>query len=121
MIRAVVAATTLLGGCASISEGTLESSRGVLLTSTPSGAYVAQGQRRLCQTPCTIRAHQIDLSEPLTFTHGAERVDVDLQVRLDGRVLGNIIFGGLIGAAIDVASGRVAVGDRHIHADLTDS
>lgn len=118
MIRALLGVALLLGGCASISEGTVESSRGVLLTSTPSGALVTQGERRLCQTPCSVRAHQIDLTSPLSFDRDGARVDLDLQTRLDGRVIGNIIFGGFVGAAVDLLSGRVVVGDRHIHANL---
>lgn len=109
-----------LPGCASIAEGTIDASRPVLLTSTPSNARVTQGGRVICSTPCTARQGQLRYGEAFTFTFpDAGVMTVDPQMTVNGNVLGNVIFGGGVGALIDIASGRMVVNGRHVHADQT--
>lgn len=43
---------------------------------------------------------------------------VDPQMEVSGRIVGNVIFGGGVGALIDVATGRLVVNSRHVHAEL---
>lgn len=115
---AVLAAGLTLSGCASISEGTVDSSRTILLTSTPSSAAVTQGQRQVCTTPCHVRQGQLRYGEDFTFTFpdGGVLV-VDPRMQASGAILGNIIFGGVGGAAIDALTGRLVVNSRHVHAE----
>jgi hypothetical protein len=101
-----------------MAEGTVDASRSVLLTSTPSLAYVTQGGRIICQTPCTARQGQLRYGEAFTFTFPDGGVmSVDPRMRGNGAVLGNVIFGGGVGALVDAATGRLVMNDRHIHAE----
>lgn len=118
---AVVNMAAALSACASMSEGTVDASREILLTSAPSGAMVTQDQRRLCQTPCKVRQGQLRYSEPFTFTfQGGQAMTVDPKMQANGAVLGNIIFGGIGGAAIDAMTGRLVMNSRHVHAELAE-
>ncbi len=110
----------LLAGCASMAEGTVDASREILLTSTPSGAAVTQGERRVCVTPCKARQGQLKYGETFTFTFTDGRsMAVDPKMEANGAVLGNIIFGGIGGAAIDALTGRLVMNSRHVHAEAT--
>jgi len=119
MIRAgMIVAALALGGCASLSEGTMEPSQAVLFTSAPSGAYVSQGPRTLCQTPCQVRRAEMRGMEGYTFTFaGGEAVDVDLRTEANGALLGNILFGGVLGGAVDLATGRGFIREGHVHVE----
>lgn len=106
-----------LSGCASMAEGTVDASREVLLTSEPSLAKVTQGPRQICQTPCTSRQGQLRYGEPFTFTFpDGHSMTVDPRMKVSGAVLGNVIFGGVGGTLIDIATGRLVVNSRHVHA-----
>lgn len=109
-----------LSGCASMAEGTLDASREILLTSTPSGAAVTQGERRVCMTPCKVRQGQLRYAERFTFRWPDGRsLTVDPKMEANGAVLGNIIFGGVGGAVIDAMTGRLVMNSRHVHAEAT--
>ncbi|MNQ92070.1 hypothetical protein D3C85_1074780 [compost metagenome] len=113
-----IGAALLISGCASMAEGTVDASREVLLTSTPAGAAVTQGDRRICTTPCKARQGQLRYAEPFTFTFVDGRtMTVDPKMEANGAVLGNIIFGGIGGAAIDALTGRLVMNSRHVHAE----
>lgn len=114
----VLATALLLSGCASMAEGTMDASREILLTSTPSGASVTQGERRVCTTPCKARQGQLRYAEKFVFTFPDGRtMTVDPKMEANGAVLGNIIFGGIGGAAIDALTGRLVMNSRHVHAE----
>lgn len=120
MTKALVAigAALMISGCASMAEGTVDASREILLTSTPAGAAVTQGDRRICTTPCKARQGQLRYAEPFTFTFVDGRaMSVDPKMQANGVVLGNIIFGGIGGAAIDALTGRLVMNSRHVHAE----
>ena len=107
-----------LAGCASISEGTVDASRPILLTSAPSGAKVTQSSRTICETPCSARQGQLRYREPFTFAWSDGRtLTVDPRMEANGAILGNIIFGGIGGAAIDALTGRLVMNSRHVHAE----
>jgi len=108
-----------LTACAAMIDGTVESSREILLTSQPTLAQVTQGTRRVCQTPCTVRQGQLRYGEAFTFTFpSGGSMTVDPQMEVSGRIVGNVIFGGGVGALIDVATGRLVINSRHVHAEL---
>lgn len=122
MLRLGLIGTTslLLAGCASMAEGTVDASREVLLTSKPSLAKVTQGPRQICTTPCTVRQGQLRYGESFTFTFADGRsMVVDPKMQVSGAIVGNVIFGGLGGALIDVATGRLVVNSRHVHAEAS--
>lgn len=118
--RAALAAAGLaLAGCASMSEGTFEPSQQILLTSSPSGAEVWQGPRRLCATPCRVRRSELRYAEGYEFVFpDGRRVEAPPGFEGNGAIVGNIIAGGLIGTAIDAASGRAVARDGHVHIAL---
>lgn len=114
---AAIAGVFALGACASVAEGTVDAGRQVLLTSEPTGARVTQQQRIICTTPCTARQGQLRYGEAFTFTFSDGReMTVDPRMEANGAILGNIIVGGGIGALVDIASGRLVVNSRHVHA-----
>jgi len=104
-ISFTLAALSLASGCASITRG---STNEVSFTSIPSGANVETSLGQSCQTPCTMiferRAEFV-----ATFTHEDETrtIDVvsDIAANGVGAVAGNVLFGGVIGAGVDVATG----------------
>lgn len=101
-----------------MTEGTVDASREVLLTSNPPSARITQGQRRICETPCKARQGQLRYGEPFTFTFPSGRtMIVDPRMEANGVFLGNIIFGGIGGAAIDALTGRLVMNSRHVHAE----
>ncbi len=114
----MLAAACLLSGCVSMAEGTVEPSREILLTSTPSGAKVRQAARQVCSTPCTVRQSDLAYGKPFDFEFPDGQVlVVDPRMKTSGNILGNVIFGGIGGAIIDAATGRLVVNARHVHAE----
>ena len=115
---AAMVALVALSGCASMAEGTVDASREILLTSVPTGADVTQGDRRVCSTPCKARQGQLRYGEPFQFSWTDGRsMTVDPKMEANGAILGNIIFGGIGGAAIDALTGRLVMNSRHVHAE----
>ena len=43
----------------------------------------------------------------------------EIDLKVSGAIVGNVIFGGLGGALIDVATGRLVVNSRHVHAEAS--
>lgn len=115
---AAVGAILLLGGCASVAEGTVDQSRESLVTSSPSGAVLMQDGRTICRTPCTVRQQQLNLIKPLTFAFpDGRQLVTDPVLEWNGNALGNAVFGGGVGLFVDALSGRVVRSDRRIHAE----
>jgi hypothetical protein len=50
-----------------------------------------------------------------TFPDG-RTVSVDPKMEVNGAIVGNVIFGGGIGALIDIGSGRLVVNGSRVHA-----
>ena len=100
---AVLAALLFLTSCASIINSSRQS---VPIRSTPPGATVILNDSVFGKTPMTInmkrkkKEHFIKLQ-----LEGYETYQTDLIRVVDGWIFGNILFGGLIGLAIDAGSG----------------
>ena len=91
-----------LSGCASIINGSDED---IEVTSDPPGAQVLVDNVPKGTTPCTIelerdRDYDLDVALP---EHCTSRVH--LTSSESGLIFGNILFGGVIGAIIDFATG----------------
>jgi hypothetical protein len=115
----VILLTGLLTGCASLAEGTIETSERLLLTSAPSGAAVRQQNRTICSTPCYTRRSDLRSGEGFVFQWpGGEVIEVEPSYDFQAAVLGNIIFGGGVGLVIDTATGRAVGRPDHIHVEL---
>jgi hypothetical protein len=103
-LMAVVAAgaISLLAGCATIVHGTSEK---VQIDSSPGGAEVVIDDARHVTTPAAVELsrntdHQLKFRKP-----GYQDETETLTSGVSGWVFGNLVGGGLVGAAIDVSDG----------------
>lgn len=103
-IMAVVTAGTifLLTGCATIAHGTSEKVR---IDSSPGDAVVVIDDAQQFTTPATVELsrktdHKLEFHKP-----GYQDDSETLTSGLSGWVFGNLVSGGLVGAAIDVSDG----------------
>lgn len=103
---ACMAALPLCAACATVTRG---SSEAFEIVSIPDGAWVRASTGWSCVTPCEVEiarrsAFALDIEKP-----GYQQARVMVRAAHDeaGRrgLIGNIVFGGLIGAAIDSGSG----------------
>ncbi|MEM1278236.1 MAG: translation initiation factor 2 [Pseudomonadota bacterium] len=104
-VLAVLALTLLASGCATITRG---SSEEVAFLSTPPGATVSTSIGLECVTPCTMDISRRDTFQATFQLEGETKtVFVDTEVAGGGvaGVAGNVLFGGVIGAGVDVATG----------------
>jgi len=90
-------------GCASIIHGTRQS---VSVNSVPTGAKVIVKGVHMATTPAVIELKRKESNIVLRFEkEGYEPVKIGLNRSVDGWIAGNIIFGGLIGLAVDFING----------------
>lgn len=92
----------IIAGCATIMHG---SRQNIPVVSQPSGAVV-RVNNIVTTTPGVINLSRSNPMYILRFEkEGYEPVEIKLIRTTDGWVYGNILFGGLIGLAIDYSSG----------------
>lgn len=89
-------------GCATIMQGTTQS---VGISSTPTGAKVIIDDYDLGATPIVVELTRKDNHFIKIEMQGYELYETALTRSVSGWVWGNIVFGGLIGLAIDAMSG----------------
>jgi len=93
----------LVVGCATIIHGTRQN---IAVNSMPTGAKVIVKGAHMATTPAVIELSRHETSIIIRFEkEGYEPVEVVLNRVVDGWIAGNIVFGGLIGLAIDFISG----------------
>ena len=102
----LAAIATLSTGCATITRG---STQAITITSQPTGATVSMSNGERCETPCT-RKFKRKFSIALEICKaGYKTVNTDIKSQIAGAgaagMAGNVIFGGLIGVGVDVATG----------------
>ena len=108
----------VLTACASVVDGTLESAQPITLTSMPTGASVYAGHAKLCDTPCRPRVEDWRIQSLEVRKQGYIPVQLSAASDVDATTFGNILMGGVLGVAIDVASGRVVKYEDSIHVNL---
>jgi PDZ domain/PEGA domain len=95
-----------LPGCATITRGTTEI---LVINSDPLGADVDISDGHRCRTPCSVELKRKHDYHVMLQKDGYERVDADVRSHTDDAgaagLAGNVILGGLIGLAVDSASG----------------
>ena len=114
-------ALSLVSGCASITRG---STNEVAFSSAPEGVEVETSTGQSCTTPCTmIFPRRGDFTATFTNADETRTIQVVSDIAAAGvgaAVGGNLLFGGPIGAGIDVATGA---GLDHfpdpVHADFS--
>ncbi|HRJ70380.1 MAG TPA: translation initiation factor 2 [Beijerinckiaceae bacterium] len=101
-----LASVVLVAGCATVTRGTTSQ---VQITSEPMGAQVRTSIGHVCTSPCTVT---VDRKSEFFVTFSMDgyqevTVPVRTQVATAGAVgvAGNVIVGGIVGGAVDVATG----------------
>ncbi len=108
-----------LSGCSTISEGTLWAERSILITSTPSDALVKYNGSVKGKTPMHLSlSPHYSKQEILIEKKGFTSALLDPKGGANAGVLGNILFGGLLGLAVDLASGSIIGTKDGIHVAL---
>src|ERR1700712_1828970 len=107
-IALVLSAATALSACASITRGTKQT---FYIMSEPSGGAVTTTSGQKCVTPCKLKLKRsteftakIDLGG---YKPGSTHVDSKVSAGGIGGTTGNILLGGIIGIAVDGASGAM--------------
>jgi hypothetical protein len=93
-----------LQGCAKIVNGSRQMVR---FTSTPAGAIVTVDNQDLGTTPVASKLERKSVHVVQIEMEGYKTHQITLIPRLDGWIAGNLIFGGLIGIAIDAITGSM--------------
>lgn len=91
-----------IAGCATIMHG---SSQSVGISSTPSGANVTIDNGERGKTPIVAKLSRKDHHVVKIELQGYETYEGTLTRQTSGWVWGNIVFGGLVGLAVDAISG----------------
>lgn len=98
----LLGATVMFFGCATIMHGT---SQEIGIQSKPTGATVAIDNREYGKTPVVAKLARKD-NHTVHFTlEDYQPLDATITRSTSGWVWGNIVFGGLIGLAVDAISG----------------
>lgn len=102
----LVGATLLIQGCATITRGTTEV---LVIETTPSGADVSLSNGLRCSSPCALEVkRKANLVLDITKAgYEPARLNVLSEVAGAGAagMAGNVVFGGVIGAGVDAATG----------------
>ncbi len=103
-LRGLAMAVAILGlaGCASIMHGTTQ---GISISSAPTGAQVAVNNVEVGTTPVVAELKRKDQHVVQVMLDGYEPFEMALNRSVSGWVWGNIVFGGIIGLAVDAATG----------------
>ncbi len=95
-----------LCGCASITRGTTDQ---VQIQSNPAGADVKVSSGQTCVTPCTMTFGRKDEFTVTVSKPGYHIAQVPVKTQVAGAgaagFVGNAVFGGPVGAGVDVATG----------------
>ena len=94
----------LLVGCATIMQGPKQN---VGISSIPSGAKVTIDGQIVGYTPLTVELSRKDNHVIRIELEGYSPYEITLTRKVSGWVAGNIIFGGIIGLAIDAITGSM--------------
>jgi len=100
--RFVACAAVVFVGCATIMHGT---SQDIAISSQPTAAAVTVDNKPLGQTPVNAHLTRKDVHTIRITLAGYQPFEMNLTRHVSGWVWGNIVFGGLIGLAVDAASG----------------
>jgi len=102
LIVATVVASFALSACASIMHGT---SQDVGISSTPTSASVSIDNVTKGQTPFVAKLSRKDNHVIHIAADGFQPADLTLTRSVSGWVWGNLLFGGVIGLAVDAITG----------------
>jgi hypothetical protein len=102
----LLSAAIALAGCASITRGHQNS---VQISSNPPGASVRTSMGHTCVAPCTLQFGRKDEFSVVVSMAGYETQEVPVRTQLANAgaagFAGNVLAGGVVGMAVDAASG----------------
>lgn len=101
---AVLLLCSTLASCATIIHGTDQE---IGITSNPSNAYIWVDRNYVGNTPITVKLSRKDQHVVTINLPGYQTYEIHLSRELSGWTFGNIIFGGVIGVAVDAVSGAL--------------
>jgi PEGA domain. len=104
LLSALVLMSLVFTNCATIIHG---SRQNISISSNPSKAVVVIDNVDKGMTPVTVRLTRKDHHTIQINLAGYLPYETKLTSKVDGWIVGNIVFGGLIGLAIDAASGSM--------------
>jgi hypothetical protein len=120
-ILPALALVLVLPGCATIMEGTSQS---VAVSTNPAGAACGVDREgghlgAILSTPGSVRVDKSkdDLTVSCSKT-GYQTASVSESPKFVGTTFGNIVIGGLVGAAVDAATGANYEYPTEVHLDL---
>lgn len=106
----------LFSNCATIIHGSRQS---VSISSNPSKAFVTIDGKEEGKTPVTVDLSRKDHHTVEINLEGYMPYETKLTRKVDGWIAGNIVFGGLIGLAVDAMTGGMyKLSPEQIQADL---
>jgi len=94
----------LFTGCATIMHGTRQA---IGISSHPSNAQIWVDHQYAGQTPMIVKMTRKDNHFVSIYLEGYQSYEIVFTRQLSGWVFGNIIFGGVIGLAVDAISGGI--------------
>jgi hypothetical protein len=114
----VIALCVMPSACATVADGTLESTETITFVSSPSGAAIKSPGRTFCYTPCRQTVPRRLIPQLYAELPGYDIVPVDTSSEFNALVLGNAIAGGLPGLGIDILTGRASRVDDVVKIDF---
>jgi hypothetical protein len=103
MKKLLIVSMIFLFGCASIIHGTRQN---VAINSTPSGVKVTKQGVHIGTTPAVVELKRGNKHIVLRFEKdGYEPIEIAMTNKVSGWIVGNILFGGIIGLVIDFITG----------------
>src|SRR5690606_24180125 len=102
LLLLVIGMGGLFTGCATIIHG---SKQAVGISSNPANAVVTINGQQFGRTPVTATLSRKDHHRVTIELDGFMPYDIQLTRKVDGWIVGNIVFGGLIGLAVDAITG----------------
>lgn len=107
-LGAAISAVLVLSGCATVTRGTKQK---YTITSEPSGADVTLTTGETCVTPCKLKLKRKNSFTAKATKAGYESAEAKVQSKFAGgggaAVAGNVLVGGIIGAAVDGSNGSL--------------
>jgi hypothetical protein len=116
LLTALAACVSFFSGCATIVK---DDSQPVSFSSEPQGATVSINGIPRGVTPTTIMVKRSAKKQMIRFQldgHREESFKLDKSVA--GMTFGNIIFGGIIGVGVDIATGKATNYEESVHVQL---
>src|SRR6267142_3824174 len=105
-VLVILALAAACGGCASVTRGMTDQ---VQIVSDPPNVEARTSMGQVCTTPCTLQFNRKDEFTVMASKPGYHSAEMDVKTRIAGAgaagFAGNVLVGGVIGMAVDAASG----------------